>query len=386
MPTSFRRSLSTLATTKLTPMVLMACVGLVLAGLWMGWLFSARLSIYAVSQRAQVEVMQEAHQVHAEVGGRVATTHLSLGRMVEVGEVLLELDSETLSLQIAEENVRLEAVNQQVVLLREQIAVLEQSLSDQEDALSARMAEAIASHRQSAVSAQFAEEEAARTAKLDEKGVASRAEAAKARSDSQVLKAAASASFSSMQRLQAESRITSNETKLKIVQLRQQVAALVGQAASQQAAIETLKHRIEQRRIRSPIGGRIGELAYLNSGSVLAEGQKIATIVPEGPMKIIADFAPAMALGKIRPGQRARLHLDGFAWTLYGSIELTVAKVGSEAKSGHLQVELVVDQGQQWSAPFEHGQPGTVHVEVESMSPFEYLFDRAESLLRARKL
>ncbi len=84
--------------------------------------------------------------------------------------------------------------------------------------------------------------------------------------------------------------------------------------------------------------------------------------------RIVADFLPA-ALGRIRPGQSARLRLDGFPWTQYGTIPATVIRVISQDDNEWLQVELTIRPNLAPAIPFQRGLVGTVEVEVERVSP-----------------
>src|SRR5208282_1645668 len=95
----------------------------------------------------------------------------------------------------------------------------------------------------------------------------------------------------------------------------------------------------------------------------------LAAVVPTGELRIVASFQPADALGRIQTGQPARLRLEGFPWTEYGSISATVTHVGSEVRDGRIRVELAVNPRSASRIPMQHGLPGAVQVEVERISP-----------------
>jgi len=139
--------------------------------------------------------------------------------------------------------------------------------------------------------------------------------------------------------------------------------------ATTQASIKRLEDEVDRRLIRAPINGRLGEVANVRVGSVVREGEKLAAVVPTGELRIVASFQPADALGRIQPGQPARLRLDGFPWTEYGSISATVTRVGSEVRDGRIRVELAVNPHSASRIPMQHGLPGTVQVQVERISP-----------------
>ena len=66
-----------------------------------------------LSQTARLEVDQAGHPVATTVAGRIVTTHLVVGRAVQAGEVLAELDAEAPRLQYEEARVQLTALTAQ---------------------------------------------------------------------------------------------------------------------------------------------------------------------------------------------------------------------------------------------------------------------------------
>ena len=66
---------------------------------------------------------------------------------------------------------------------------------------------------------------------------------------------------------------------------------------------------------------------------------------------------PAVALGR-RAGQPARLRLDSFPWTQYGSLATTVSRVASEVRDGRVRVELTVASEPPARLPLQHGLRG----------------------------
>ena len=83
-----------------------------------------------------------------------------------------------------------------------------------------------------------------------------------------------------------------------------------------------------------------------------------------------ATFTAAEAVGRIRPGQVGRMRLDGFPWAQYGTLPVRVARVGSEARGGGVQVELVLAPSAAGAIPLHHGLPGSVEVAVEEVAPW----------------
>jgi multidrug resistance efflux pump len=159
------------------------------------------------------------------------------------------------------------------------------------------------------------------------------------------------------------------------------VTRLAGEMVTTAATVERLAHEIERRRIRAPMAGRLGEVAGLHIGTVVGEGDRLAAVVPHGDLQVVADFQPPSALGRIRPGQPARLRLEGFPWMQYGSLAATVKRVASEMRNGHIRVELSLDPDRASPIPLQHGLPGTVEVQVERLAPATLVLRAAGKLL-----
>jgi membrane fusion protein (multidrug efflux system) len=122
-------------------------------------------------------------------------------------------------------------------------------------------------------------------------------------------------------------------------------------------------------------------VADLRVGAFVDEGQKLAAIVPAGRLRVVAEFAPSAALGRIQSGQAAHLRLVGFPWTEYGSVPAAVDTVASEVRAGTVRVELSIRPDHRSPVPFQHGLPGTVEIEVERVSPALLVLRTAGRLL-----
>src|SRR5690349_17904460 len=72
-----------------------------------GWFFLRRVEVYEAAGNARLEVERQVHPVTAVVAGRVLQSGLILGRKVQAGDVLIELDAESEKLRRAEECSRL---------------------------------------------------------------------------------------------------------------------------------------------------------------------------------------------------------------------------------------------------------------------------------------
>jgi multidrug resistance efflux pump len=151
--------------------------------------------------------------------------------------------------------------------------------------------------------------------------------------------------------------------------LRREIAMLEGEMVSIQAVIARLEEEVEQHRIRAPVAGEIGEVAPLKAGGVVNAGEVLATLIPAGELRLVADFDPATVLGRVQPGQVGELRLDAFAWTQYGVIRARVVGVGREIRNGRVRVDLLPDVAGHANIPLQHGLPGTVEIAIERTTP-----------------
>lgn len=358
-------------------------VAVVLLGGWAVWFFAAEVTVYAVTSAARLEVEREVHPVEAPVSGQVVSHRLVLGLSARAGDVLVELDTGPLLRELDEERARLKVLQPQIRALRAEIRAEESALRESRLATREGLEEARARHREGEAAVRLTNDQLQRLNQLVASQHASEAEVTKAQAQVQQSQAAAHALRIAVSRLEYGERTKEMTQKARIERLRRDVAALEGEEITRTATIARLTYEMERRRIRAPVAGRLGEISALRVGSVVQAGDRMAAVIPAGTIRVIADYLPSEALGRIQAGQAARLRLDGFPWTQYGSIGARVSKVASEARYGRIRVELDVEKPQNPRIPLDHGLPGTVEVEVERASPAVLVLRAAGHILGA---
>jgi multidrug resistance efflux pump len=367
MAEPFSRSLRSVVMEGRWTAALVLGVGLFLLMGWGGWFVAADIGVYEVSPSARVELEQAASPVEAPAAGRVVQAHLVLGREVQAGEVLVEIDPGTEEQRLQEEQERLAALKPQLEALRRQISSEEQRLVQEREVGQSAVEEARARSVETEATARFASENLRSMTQLSQDVVA-QLEVKRAKADEEASQAGARALAFTLQRIVASQRARESELLARIAELRRTEAQLEGSIATSAAAIRTLEQEIDKRRIRAPISGRLGEVATLRPGAVVREGDRVATVVPSGRLKLVAGFPPAVAVGRLQHGQQARLRLDGFPWSQFGTVGAQVDSVATEVRDGLIRVEFSLEQAPS-AIPLQHGMTGTVEVEVERASP-----------------
>jgi multidrug resistance efflux pump len=352
---------------------------------WTAWFFIARITLYEISAGARLEVSEAAHPVEAQVAGRVRATHLVLGQEVQGGDVLVELDVGTQRLQLEEEQTRQAGLASQPMELRNEIRAEEAAKQEDQQAGQIALDQARARYREAQATAQLRVQEAQRLEFLYAHAAAAELELLRAKAEVRKNWEAADALRLEVSRLERDLQMRVNDRQTRLQRLRLYVAQIEGQIAVSRATSERLAYEIERRYIRAPVAGRLGEVATLQVGTWVREGARLGAVVPPGTLRVMADFLPSAAIGRIQAGQPARLRLEAFPWTQYGAVSATVASVASEVRDGRVRVELTVRPNPASLIPLQHGLPGTVEVEVDRVSPAILVLRTAGQLLAVRR-
>jgi len=358
-------------------------VAIVLA-VWGAWLVFGRVSLYEVSDVARLEVNRSVHSLESPVAGRVVASHLALDREVKAGEVLVELDVRAEQLALDEARARVTAIGPQIRALEGEIEAKRRSLDETEQGNLAALEEARADQREAESLAELAEKEAERAATLHQSGVISEAELNRKQTEAERLRAAARSRGTAVTRVGREVRAGASDRLADLQRLQRELDALHGEEQELRASSDRLAFEIERRRIRAPFDGRLGEIADLRIGQVIEEGETVGAVVPSGTLRAVAEFRPARALGRIRPGQPGRIRLAGFPWTEYGTVAVRVENVASEPRDAAVRVELAVEPTLDSRIPLQHGLPGAVEIEVERISPAALVLRAAGRMLAPR--
>ncbi len=344
-------------------------LGALLLGAWGLWFVEAEVTVHEVS-RANLEATNSTWWVEAPVGGRVLSSTLSLDRSVEAGAVLVELDAMTERLRLKEARASRAALGAQIAALEEEIGHEREGIEGLYKADEARLGQAQALARGAAVDATLRGDEAERMRQLHAQGHASDQDMERSAALASQGKEEATAQRLSAAQVQWSRRSQESERRANLARLERALAELEGELRALDSTLEGLEHEIALRQLRSPARGSLAAVTPLREGSMVTRDQRVASVISEGPLRLVARMAPQAALGRVTPGQRARLRLDAYPWTQYGAIEARVDVVDAELKDGAVRVELRLGPAPRrvW---LRHGLTGEVEIDVEVMTPAE---------------
>jgi multidrug resistance efflux pump len=357
-------------------------LGTLLLGGWIAWLFLARVPVWEVSASARVESAAAAHPVQTTIGGRIVHTDLAIGARVHAGQTLVELDAQASRLALAETTARRQSLVGQIARIETQIAEEEVVLGHLDEAAPKALDEASAHLREAESLAGLARETAKRVGELVKSHNISELEGLKAESELARAEASLEAQRLALDRLRVEQASDRSRQSALIDRLRLEKSSMEGDLETAAASLRRIEHEIDERFVRAPIDGVVAEVSRAPVGAVVREGESLAAIVPDGALRIVAEFRPQAALGRIREGQRARLRLAGFPALEYGTIDATVSSVATEVRDDLVRVELGVDAPSAARIPLQHGLPGSLEVEVERVSPASMILRAAGGRLQ----
>jgi membrane fusion protein (multidrug efflux system) len=340
---------------------------------WLTWMTCARVAVYASAETARVEVSAMANRVSALEEGKIVTLHCALGSDVKEGEVLVEIDSSVERAQLDEQLADLSRLRVEAGAIREQITaervrresrVRMDGLATEQAAFSLQQAEVAATRQQELTSVAQQLHEQRFTARLD----ALNAEAELAGTRLKVANASVE-----VDRLRASQQYEDRSELAQIAELERQLAELEADQLMKLAAIETVKAKIARRRIVAPVSGRLGNITPLQVGDVVKSGEVIATVIPTDDVHVVAELAPDDAVGRVLPGQPARVRLRAFSWLEFGMVDATVRHVASEPLDGTIRVELAMDGRGARDIPMQHGLTGSVDIRIDEAAPWVLL-------------
>jgi membrane fusion protein (multidrug efflux system) len=358
---------------------LTAIVAVIVLCVWILWFFLARVAIYKVSDAARLESGGAAYQVQAPVAGRVVFSVLNLGLQVEKGRVLVQLDDEAERRKLQEERTARTVLAPQLEAIRDQIKAEEAALAASEETARVALNQARAQLHGAVEALRYAEDKARRYEQG--RGAVAEIDLLQAKAQAQERRTAVDTDRLEIARLERDEMTRERDRAAHIDDLKKQASGLEGQVETKAATIVRLEYESEERKIRAPVTGSLAEIAPLRVGTVVGEGERLASIVPSRTIYAVAEFVPSEALGHIRPGQRAWIRLKGFPWTEYGSLAATVVSVASEIRDGSIRVEFMVHVNPTSTVPIQHGLPGMVEVETERVTPATLVLRAAGQLL-----
>jgi HlyD family secretion protein len=322
------------------PLILLTAVAAVVLAAWAWWQFSHRDDGGALVLHGNVDIRQVS--LAFDGSGRVAELKVDEGDAVKAGQLLATLDTQTLALQA--EQARAQIGVQQQNLLRLKNGSRPEELAQARSSLSAAQAEAARAQKDLARLQGIA-------ANTDNRGVSAQ-ELDRARAAVQV----------------ADAQAAQQRDALRLTEIgprKEDIAAAEAQLKSSEAQLALLQHQVSQGQLIAP-SDAVVRSRLLEPGDMATPQKPVYALAITQP-KWVRVYVSEPDLGKVKPGQSARLTTDSApAKSITGKVgyissvaEFTPKSVQTEELRTSLVYEVRVIVEDEDDA-LRLGQPATV--------------------------
>jgi membrane fusion protein (multidrug efflux system) len=362
-----------------TRVLLVVLVALGLAGL-VAWAVCARVPVMKVSSQGRIEPHNAVYRLEPSAAGRVVRSLLNLDEEVKQGDLLIEFDSRSEQLELEQSKATSAAQDQELAVIREQVTNKKDELAATGLVDEVAVREAEEREKELAPRHRLAEQRA-QLAQQSPSGSISELEKLERLTEADSLKSNSRAQGLEIVRLRREQIVRRQTLAASLLGLRREELRLEGSLRELKVASDRLQYLIEKKKYRAPASGRLVDVAELAGGDFIADGQRLGTILAsDAEVRVRARF-PKEMVGIVQPGQTAQLKLDGYPWTIYGTVPARVTRVGTEpgiaatpeAIPGTVRVELDIQSPVDPRIQLQHGLTATVEVEVARVSPVALL-------------
>lgn len=362
-----------------TRVLLVLLVTLGLGGL-IAWGLCAQVPVMKVSSQGRIEPHNAVYRIEPPAAGRVVRSLLNLDEEVKQGDLLIEFDARAETLELEQSKATLAAAEQELTVIRAQIANKKDEFAANGLVDEVAVREEIEKEGEIAPRHRLAEQRA-QLAQQSPSGSISELEKLERRTEVDSLAYASRAQSLAIVRLKREQAVKRETLTAQLLGLQREQLRSEGQLRELKVTIDRLQYQIDKKHYRAPATGRLVDVVELAAGDFIADGQRLGTILAsDAEVRVRARF-PKEMVGIIQPGQMAQLKLDGYPWTIYGTVRARVTRVGTEpginatpeAIPGTVRVELDLQSPADPRIQLQHGLTAQVEVEVARVSPFALL-------------
>jgi multidrug resistance efflux pump len=310
----------------------------------------------------------------------VVRSMLNLDEEFKQGDLLIEFDTRAERLELEQSKASAAALEQEYAVVRDQIANKKDELAASNLVDEVAIREAVEKEGELVPRRRLAEQRA-QLALNSPSGSTSELEKLERRTDVDAVDHASKAQSLAILRLRREQAVRHQTMTAQLLGLKREELRIEGQLRELKATIARLEYQVERKHYRAPASGRLVDAVELGAGAFIAEGQRVGSLLgTDATLRVRARF-PKEMVGIILPGQTAQLKLDGYPWTVYGTVPAKVTRVGTEpgiaatpeAIPGTVRVELDVEPPADSRIQLRHGLTATVEIEVARVSPVALL-------------
>jgi len=333
-----------------------------------------------VSSQGRIEPHNAVYRLEPPAAGRVVRSMLNLDEEVKAGDLLIEFDTRSERLELEQSKATSAAAEQELTVIRAQLANKKDEFAASGLVDEVAVREEVEKEGEIAPRHRLAEQRA-QLAQQSPSGSVSELEKLERRTEVDSLAYASRAQSLAIVRLKREQAVKRETLTAQLLGLQREELRSEGQLRELKVTIDRLQYQIDKKHYPAPASGRLVDVVELAAGDFIADGQRLGTILAtDAEVRVRARF-PKEMVGLIQPGQTAQLKLDGYPWTIYGTVPARIARVGTEpginatpeAIPGTVRVELDIQAPADPRIQLRHGMTAEVDVEIARVSPIALL-------------
>ena len=178
--------------------------------------------------------------------------------------------------------------------------------------------------------------------------------------------------------IQAETNVLNAQTSYS-EQINSSLSDISGKLSQVNAELEKYRLSIEYQKIVAPVNGYINSIAVNNIGETVTSAQQVVTIVPaDTPVEMVC-YVKNMDIADIKVGMDAEIKLEAYPYDKYGTVKGTVKYISPSSfqneKLGSVYlVKLDVDESNP-NINVMSGLSGAVEVKIGRQSVMRYFLD-----------
>ena len=178
--------------------------------------------------------------------------------------------------------------------------------------------------------------------------------------------------------LQAETNILKVQTSYS-EQINSSISEINGKLKQAESELEKYQLSLQYQKITAPVNGYINSLAVNNIGETVTSAQQVATIVPaDTPVEMVC-YVKNMDIADIKIGMESEIKLEAYPYNKFGTVDATVKYISpssfnSEQLGNVYLVKLDIDHAKP-NINIISGLSGSVEIKTDKRTVMDYFLE-----------
>jgi multidrug resistance efflux pump len=344
-----------------------------LVALLFGWLLWLAFMPMTITKKAigNIEINQPLLNLVAATSGRIESVAIQTGERVAEEQLLIQFNTEDEQQQIA-------ALNTALLKQREALGALNKTQTSEQQTLAieiAALSKKIKNTEEqvNSVQSQYEQQEKLAATLGAATAAVSKVEFQREQLLLKEIQERLLIRQQELASLKADAALLREREGLLAARIAQANANHQALIAGVEAQLAEQLQRVKHKSLSVPVAAQVAEVMSVQKGQWIEAGQTLATLFPQGELRVVAHFKPTDAQGHLKVGQRANVQVDNFPWLQFGALAATVMQIEQAERQGTIRVLLELDAADVQRLPLAHGMSASISVLTDSVTPWQLL-------------